>query len=67
MSHNSPLRTAQPNALSICGKILLQGQTLTVPATAIGPRERKAEEKGKISIRPSNKEGQVQIVCLLER
>jgi hypothetical protein len=61
----SPLHNAEANAVSVCGKILTAGQSITVPETAIGPRERKMESRGKLLIRSSNKEGQVQVVCTL--
>lgn len=63
--HRSPLRNAQPESVSVCGKLLRRDQSLTVAESAIGPRERALEAKGKIKIRPSNKSGQVQIVCTL--
>jgi len=65
MSLRSPLRGAQANAVSVCGKILTDGQTITVLESAIGPRERAHKAKGKIKIRPSNEKGKVQITCTL--
>lgn len=61
----SPLRQATADSVSVCGKILKAGQSVTVVASAIGPRERKAEERKRISIRPSNEKGKVQILCIL--
>lgn len=61
----TPLRSAQPNAVSVCGKMLTKDQTLTVAESAVGPRERKLEERGKIAIRKSNQKGMVQITCTL--
>lgn len=65
MAHASPLRSAQADAVSVCGKILRKGQSLTVPATAIGTREKQLASRGKISIRDSNKTGHKQVVCTL--
>lgn len=59
----SPLHSAKPDAVSVCGKILKAGQTITVADSAIGERERKMATKGSITIRASNKKGQSQIVC----
>lgn len=61
----SPLRKATADSVPVCGKILKAGQSVTVAATAIGPRELKAQEKGRITIRPSNEKGKVQILCIL--
>ena len=66
MALKSPLRSAKPNAVSVCGKILTKGQTISVPETAIGPREKQLEAQKKISIKDSNKKGQVQITCTLK-
>lgn len=65
MPHKSPLHNAQPRSVSVCGKLLRSGQSLTVPESAVGPRERVMETKGKIKIRPSNEKGKLQIVCTL--
>ena len=65
MAHRSPLMNAQPNSVSVLGKLLRKGQSLTVPESAIGPRERKLEARKKIKIRKSNKPGHVQVVCTL--
>lgn len=62
----APLRQKKPSSVSVCGKLLKSGQTVTVPGTAIGDRERKLAERKLIRIRDSNKVGQVQIVCLLK-
>lgn len=62
---SSPLRSKSANAVSVCGKILQRGQTITVVETAVGPRERKMAEGGRISIRASNEKGKVQIVCTI--
>jgi hypothetical protein len=67
MPRRSPVQSAQPNSVSICGKLLQPGQSITVPESAIGPRERKAESRGKIRVRSSNKPGHVQVVCTLKR
>jgi hypothetical protein len=64
MAHRrSPLAKSRPQSLSVCGKILKSGQTMLVPSSAIGSRERKMEAKSKIVIRSSNKKGMVQVVC----
>ena len=65
MSHSSPIRGAKASAVSVCGKILKNGQTVTVADAAIGPRERKMETRGRITIRPSNVKGKSQIVVTL--
>ncbi len=65
MARTSPLRSAQANSVSVCGKILRSGQSITVPEGAVGPRERKLVSRKKISVRKSNKPGHVQIVCTL--
>jgi len=61
----SPLRTAQADSVSVCGKLLRRGQSLTVKESAIGPKERRLKAAGKISFRDSNKPGHVQVVCTL--
>jgi hypothetical protein len=66
MARPSPLRSAQANAVSVCGKLLQKGQSITVKASAVGPREKTLQARGKIAIRKSNKDGHVQIVCLLK-
>ncbi len=66
MAKASPLLSARPNAVSVCGTMLQAGQSVTVETQAIGPRERKLAERGKISIRPSNKPGHSQITCTLK-
>jgi hypothetical protein len=63
MAKKSPLRNAQPNSLSVCGRLLRSGQSATVNSAAIGKRERSLAQRGKIRIRPSNAEGKVQITC----
>lgn len=65
MPRQSPLRNAQADAVSVCGSILQNGQSKTVLESAIGPRERALEARGKIKIRKSNEKGKVQIVCTL--
>jgi len=65
MAKQSPLMNAQPNAVSVCGKLLTKGQAVTVPESAIGPKEKKAHARGRISVRPSNMTGFVQVVCTL--
>jgi hypothetical protein len=65
MPRKSPLRTAQPNTVSVCGKLLQSGQAITVPESAIGAREKKLVARGKIKTRKSNKPGHVQVVCTL--
>ena len=65
MARTSPLRSAQPASVSVCGKILSKGQSITVSETAIGPRERKLASRKKVSIRKSNKPGHLQITCTL--
>jgi len=64
--HRSPLLNAQADSVSVCGKFLRSGQSMTVSESAIGPRERSLETNGKIKIRPSNEKGKVQIVCALD-
>jgi len=61
----SALRSKQAQAVSVCGRILRSKQSVTVPETAIGTRERALEKQGKIRIRQSNKPGMVQILCTL--
>jgi hypothetical protein len=65
MPRRSPLRSAQVGSLSICGKLLKKGQSITVPESAVGPRERRKEAQGKITIRRSNKSGFLQITRTL--
>jgi hypothetical protein len=67
MGRRSPLRNAQPNSVSVCGKLLQTGQSIQVPEAAVGPREKRMESRKKISIRKSNKKGHVQITCTLGR
>ena len=64
MAKQSPLRSAQPNSVSVCGKILRKGQSLTVAESAIGPREQKMVSRKQLQIRKSNKPGFVQLVAL---
>jgi hypothetical protein len=66
MPRPSPLRNAQVNSVPACGKILQKGQSITVLETAIGPREKRAAARGKLSIRKSNRPGYRQIVCTLK-
>ena len=61
----SPLKSAQADSVSVLGKLLRKGQAITVKETAIGPKERKLVKAGKISLRQSNKDGYVQVVCTL--
>lgn len=65
MAHSSPLRGAQVDSISACGKVLRSGQSITVPESAIGPREKKLVSQKKLSIRTSNTAGHVQVVCTL--
>jgi len=62
----SPLRSAQADSVSVCGKMLRVGQTIKVASTAVGPRELKQEAQKKIKIRDL-KNGQVQITCVMGR
>ncbi len=62
---SSPLLSAKPNSLSVCGKILQGGQTILVDESAVGPKERLMEGQGRIRIRPSNEKGKLQITCML--
>jgi len=55
------LKSRTVSSVSVCGKMLRKGQTLTVKAGAIGSRERKMETRGRIKIVASNKKGMVQI------
>jgi hypothetical protein len=52
------------SALSVCGKMLRKGQTVTVLEEAVGPRERKMASRGRILIRSSNQSGQVKITAV---
>lgn len=54
----------EASSISVCGKMLRKGQTITVPATAVGVREEKMVSRGKIRVIKSNKPGQVQIKAL---
>jgi hypothetical protein len=65
MAKKSPLRNAQANSISVCGRLLSSGQSTTVNSTAVGTRERALAKRGKIRIRPSNVEGSLQITCTL--
>lgn len=65
MSTKSPLRNAVPNAVSVCGKILQAGQTVLVDTSAVGPKERALEAKGKIRITSSNTPSKTQVRCVL--
>jgi hypothetical protein len=65
MAKRSPLRTAQADSVSVCGRLLKKGQSLTVAKSAIGPREQKLISRGKVTLRKSNKPGFVQVVCTL--
>jgi len=49
------------SSVSVCGKMLRKGQSITVTSSAVGDRERKMEARGKIKILKSNKKGMVQI------
>ena len=62
----TPLRKKTPNSVSVCGKVLRKGQVITVPESAIGPREKKQAARGKIVIRKSNKPDCVQVRCMLK-
>lgn len=64
MSKKSPLRSAQAETRSVCGKLLRQGQSVTVKESAIGPREEKMISRKQIAKRSSNKPGHVQLVVL---
>jgi len=61
----SPLLSAKPNSLSVCGKILQSGQSILVDESAVGPKERLMESRGSLRIRPSNEKGKLQITCKL--
>ena len=52
------------SSMSVCGKMLRKGQTITVSESAIGERERKMERRKRIRIIKSNKKGKVQIRAL---
>lgn len=52
------------DSVSACGKMLRKGQAITVQESAVGDRERKMQERGKIRILPSNKKGFVQVKAL---
>jgi hypothetical protein len=64
MAKKSPLRSAQPDTLSVCGKLLRKGQSVTVTESAIGPRERTMLARKQLGKRKSNKPGHVQLVVL---
>lgn len=64
MAKQSPLRSAQPNTLSVCGKLLRKGQAITVTESAIGPRERTMLARKQIGKRESNQSGYVQLIVL---
>ena len=64
MAKKSPLRSAQVGSMSICGKLLRVGQSITVQASAIGPREQKALARQQLVKRASNKPGFVQLVVV---
>lgn len=66
MARRSPLLLAQPNAVSVCSKMLSAGETITVSERTLGKAERQLEKNGKITIRPSNKKGFVQVTCTLK-
>lgn len=61
----SPLLSAKPKSVSVCGKILQSGQSLLVDESSVGPKERLHESRGRIRIRPSNEKGKLQITCKL--
>jgi len=65
MPRKSPLRSAQPDSVSVCGRLLRKGQAITVKESAIDAKVKKAEARGKVRIRKSNKPGHVQVVCTL--
>tara|TARA_Y100000310_G_scaffold324758_1_gene387048 strand:+ start:558 stop:749 length:192 start_codon:yes stop_codon:yes gene_type:complete len=58
------LKARKAQSISVCGKMLRKGQTITVSESAIGDRERKMESRGRIRIIKSNKKGKVQIRAL---
>ena len=60
----SPNKGNRADSVSVCGKMLRDGQTIIVPASAIGPREEKMMARGKIRILPAPG-GQKQIRCTL--
>jgi hypothetical protein len=62
----SGLRSKRASAVSACGKILRPGQTVSVPQTAVGPREEALVSQGKLRVRTSNRRDWVQITCLLK-
>lgn len=64
MPRKSPLASAQPDARSVCGKLLQKGQSVTVLETAIGPREQRALDRKQLSKRASNKPGYVQLTVI---
>lgn len=61
----TPLRQASAEAVSVCGKILKKGQSITVLDSAIGEREKKMASRGRIAIRASNKKGHSQVVATI--
>ena len=55
------LKSRNVSSVSVCGKMLRLGQSITVKASAVGDRERKMESRGRIKILKSNKKDMVQI------
>jgi hypothetical protein len=66
MALRSPLAKRKASSVSVCGKLLQSGQSITVSESAVGPRERKLADKGRIRIRSSNQKGKVQILCTMK-
>ena len=64
MATRTPLLSTKPQSLSVCSKLMRVGQIITVPAGAVGAKERRLVARGKIAVRSSNKPGHVQVTCL---
>jgi hypothetical protein len=62
MAKPSPLRSAQADTRSVCGKLLRKGQSVTVLPSALGEREKTMIARGQIYPRSSNKPGYIQLV-----
>jgi hypothetical protein len=61
---SNDLMNRKVSSISVCGKMLRKGQVLTVASSAVGDRERKMEQRGRIKILSSNREGFLQVKAL---
>jgi len=48
MALQSPLLRSQAQGVSVCGKLLLPGQSLVVPSDAVGPAESSLMASGSL-------------------